>query len=139
MSFYVIVPARYASSRLPGKPLADLAGKPMVTRVVERCARSGAGQVLVATDDERVRSAVGDAARVVMTRADHPFGIDRLQEVAEKLGLTDDDIVVNVQGDEPLIPPSVIDQVAENLANHGECRMATLCEPIEHADDLFNA
>ncbi len=138
MSFLVIVPARYASSRLPGKPLADLAGKPMVTRVVERCAQSGAREALVATDDERVRDAVGEAARVVMTRADHPSGTDRLQEVANQLGLADDDIVVNVQGDEPLIPPAVIDQVAENLALHPDCQMATLCEPIENGEDLFN-
>lgn len=139
MSFYVVVPARYASSRLPGKPLADLAGKPMIVRVAERCARSGAGQVLVATDDPRVRDAVGDAARVVMTRDDHPSGTDRLQEVAAQLGLDDDDIVVNVQGDEPLIPPAVIDQVADNLRLHGDCQMATLCEPIEDAADLFNS
>jgi len=138
MSFYVVVPARYASSRLPGKPLADLAGRPMVARVAERCARSGASRVLVATDDERVRDAVGDRCEVVMTRADHPSGTDRLQEVAEHLGLADDDIVVNVQGDEPLIPPAVIDQVAENLAANPECRMATLCEPIERGADLFN-
>ena len=103
MSFYVVVPARYASSRLPGKPLADLAGRPMVARVAERCAMSGATRVLVATDDERVRDAVGDQCEVVMTRADHPSGTDRLQEVAEQLGLADDDIVVNVQGDEPLV------------------------------------
>ena len=87
MSFYVVVPARYASSRLPGKPLADLAGRPMVARVAERCAKSGATRVLVATDDERVRDAVGDQCEVVMTRADHPSGTDRLQEVAEQLGL----------------------------------------------------
>lgn len=138
MSFYVVVPARYASSRLPGKPLADLGGQPMVVRVAQRCARSGATRVLVATDDERVRDAVGDQCEVVMTRDDHPSGTDRLQEVAQRLGLADDDIVVNVQGDEPLIPPTVIDQVAENLAAHPECRMATLCEPIERGIDLFN-
>ena len=106
--------------------------------MAERCAKSGATRVLVATDDERVRDAVGDQCEVVMTRADHPSGTDRLQEVAEQLGLADDDIVVNVQGDEPLIPPAVIDQVAENLAAHPECRMATLCEPIERGIDLFN-
>jgi len=138
MSFYVVVPARYASSRLPGKPLADLAGEPMVARVAQRCAQSGADRVLVATDDERVRDALDDRCEVVMTRGDHPSGTDRLQEVAERLGLADDDIVVNVQGDEPLIPPSVIDQVADNLAAHPECRMATLCEPIERGGDLFN-
>lgn len=138
MSFYVVVPARYASSRLPGKPLADLGGEPMVLRVARRCALSGARQVLVATDDQRVADAVGDAAEVVMTRDDHPSGTDRLQEVAARLKLADDDIIVNVQGDEPLIPPSVIDQVAGNLAAHPDCRMATLCEPIESGEDLFN-
>lgn len=138
MSFCVVVPARYASSRLPGKAVADLAGEPMVLRVARRCALSGAERVLVATDDRRVADAVGDAAEVVMTRADHPSGTDRLQEVAEKLGLADDDILVNVQGDEPLIPPAVIDQVAANLAANPACRMATLCEPIDTGEDLFN-
>ncbi|MCG8391538.1 MAG: 3-deoxy-manno-octulosonate cytidylyltransferase [Pseudomonadales bacterium] len=139
MSFYVVVPARYASTRLPGKPLADLAGKPMVARVAERCQRSAAEQVLVATDDTRIADALeGESVRVVMTRDDHPSGTDRLQEVAEQLGLADDDIIVNVQGDEPLIPSAVIDQVAANLADNPDCQMATLCEPIEQGDDLFN-
>jgi 3-deoxy-manno-octulosonate cytidylyltransferase (CMP-KDO synthetase) len=138
MNYYVVVPARFASSRLPGKPLADLAGQPMVERVVRRCQRSAARQVLVATDDTRVRDALRGVVEVVMTRADHPSGTDRLQEVALRLGLDGEDIIVNVQGDEPLIPPVVIDQVAQNLAAHPECRMATLCEPIERSEDLFN-
>lgn len=138
MNYYVVVPARFASSRLPGKPLADLAGQPMVERVARRCQQSKAGKVLVATDDTRVRDALAGVVDVVMTRGDHPSGTDRLQEVAVTLGLADQDIIVNVQGDEPLIPPAVIDQVAENLIAHPQCRMATLCEPIEQAEDLFN-
>ena len=138
MSFYVVVPARYASTRLPGKPLADIAGKPMVVRVAERCQQSEAGQVYVATDDSRIAAALDGQVPVVMTREDHPSGTDRLQEVAATLGLADDDIIVNVQGDEPLIPPSVINQVAANLAANPSCQMATLCEPIDDADSLFN-
>lgn len=138
MSYYVVVPARFASSRLPGKPLADIAGQPMVARVARRCQQSSARQVLVATDDTRVRDALEGVVPVLMTREDHPSGTDRLQEVAATLALDDNDIIVNVQGDEPLIPPAVIDQVAKNLAANPQCRMATLCEPIEQAEDLFN-
>ncbi|MED5387329.1 MAG: 3-deoxy-manno-octulosonate cytidylyltransferase [Pseudomonadota bacterium] len=138
MSFYVVVPARYASTRLPGKPLADIAGQPMVVRVAERCQQSAADQVYVATDDSRIADALEGRVSVVMTREDHPSGTDRLQEVAATLKLDDDDIIVNVQGDEPLIPPSVINQVADNLAANPTCQMATLCEPIEDADSLFN-
>tara|TARA_B100000446_G_scaffold122440_2_gene114419 strand:+ start:2904 stop:3659 length:756 start_codon:yes stop_codon:yes gene_type:complete len=138
MRFYVVVPARYASTRLPGKPLADLAGKPMVARVAERCLTSQADKVYVATDDQRIADALEGQVPVVMTRTDHPSGTDRLQEVVQQLGLSDDDIIVNVQGDEPLIPAAVIDQVATNLASHPDCQMATLCEPIELADDVFN-
>ena len=139
MGFSVVVPARYASTRLPGKPLADIAGKPMVVRVAERCQQSEAGQVYVATDDSRIADVLEGQVSVVMTREDHPSGTDRLQEVAAKLELADDDIIVNVQGDEPLIPPSVINQVAANLAANPACQMATLCEPIEDADHLFNS
>ncbi|MDF1629765.1 MAG: 3-deoxy-manno-octulosonate cytidylyltransferase [Alcanivoracaceae bacterium] len=139
MSFTVVIPARYESTRLPGKPLADIAGLPMVIRVMQRARQSGAAAVCVATDDVRVYEIVreygGDA---LMTRGDHASGTDRLQEVAEKLGLSDDHIIVNVQGDEPLIPPAVIDQVAHNLASHSSCGVATLCEPIERREDLFN-
>ena len=116
MSYTVIIPARYSSTRLPGKPLADIGGKPMIRHVWERACRSGAERVIVATDDERVRgTAVRFGAEVCMTRDDHPSGTDRLQEVVSQLALPDDHIVVNVQGDEPLVPVAVIDQVAENL------------------------
>lgn len=139
MSFRIVIPARFGASRLPGKPLADIAGKPMVVHVRERCLASGADEVWVATDDERIAEAVrAHGGDVLMTRAEHPSGTDRLQEVAAQLGLADDDILVNVQGDEPLIPPEVIDQVAANLAAHPGFGIATLCEPINSGDDLFN-
>lgn len=139
MSYVVVIPARYGSSRLLGKPLADICGEPMVVRVLQRCQQSSAARVLVATDDDRVALAVTQAGgEVVMTRADHPSGTDRLQEVAAQLGLSDDDIIVNVQGDEPLIPAQVIEQVAGNLANNPDCGIATLCEPITTHADLFN-
>jgi 3-deoxy-manno-octulosonate cytidylyltransferase (CMP-KDO synthetase) len=137
--FVVVIPARYASSRLPGKPLADIDGVPMVVRVVRQAMASRAARVVVATDDVRVANAVRDAGHeVCMTRADHPSGTDRIEEVATQLQLPDDAIVVNVQGDEPLIPPENIDQVAGNLAAHADCSAATLCEPIVSGDDWFN-
>lgn len=139
MNYVVVIPARFGSSRLPGKPLADIAGAPMVVHVMRRCATSSAERVLVATDDQRVADAVTRAGgEVVMTRADHVSGTDRLQEVATTLNLPDDAIIVNVQGDEPLIPQDVIAQVASNLAAHPDCGMATLCEPIRSRRDLFN-
>ena len=110
----------------------------MVERVAQRCQQSDADQIYVATDDRRIADVLGDTVPVVMTREDHPSGTDRLQEVATKLALADDDIIVNVQGDEPLIPPAVINQVAANLAANPDCQMATLCEAIENSDDLFN-
>ena len=137
--FTVVIPSRFASTRLPGKPLLLIAGKPMIQHVWEQASKSSAQRVVVATDDARIEEACkGFGAEVVMTREDHNSGTDRLAEVAAKLGLAPDAIVVNVQGDEPLIPPSVIDQVAENLAAHPEARMATLAEPIEDVQALFN-
>jgi 3-deoxy-manno-octulosonate cytidylyltransferase (CMP-KDO synthetase) len=133
-AFTVVIPARYASTRLPGKPLLLIAGKPMIQHVWEQACKSSAQRVVVATDDARIAQACeGFGAQVVMTREDHNSGTDRLAEVAAKLGLAPDAIVVNVQGDEPLIPPSVIDQVAVNLAAHTEARMATLAEPRANA------
>lgn len=137
--FHVIIPARYASSRLPGKPLELLAGKPMIQHVWEQAQRSQAASVTVATDDARIEQAChAFGARVVMTRADHPSGTDRLQEVASLLGLEDDAAVVNVQGDEPLIPPALIDQVAGNLLGFPAASIATLAEPLHDAAALFN-
>ena len=137
--FTVVIPSRFASTRLPGKPLQMIAGKPMVQHVWEQACKSSAQQVVVATDDQRIVDACNAfGAQVVLTRADHESGTDRLAEVATQLGLASDAIVVNVQGDEPMIPPQVIDQVAVNLAAHPEARMATLAEPIEDAQTLFN-
>ena len=136
MGFVVVIPARYASERLPGKPLIDLAGKAMILRVCEQAAKSEADEVIVATDDERIVEAVEQAGfNVVMTRADHPSGTDRLQEVCEVRGFPPSQVVVNVQGDEPLIPPLVINQVAANLESAGT-DMATLSEPVDSVDDL---
>ncbi|QCR36546.1 3-deoxy-manno-octulosonate cytidylyltransferase [Nissabacter sp. SGAir0207] len=138
MSFIAIIPARYASSRLPGKPLADIHGKPMVVHVVERARESGADRVIVATDHPEVAAAVEAAGgEVCMTRPDHQSGTERLAEVIDRLGFGDDDIIVNVQGDEPMIPPVIIRQVAENLANC-QAGMATLAVPIETAEEAFN-
>lgn len=137
--FIAVVPARFGSSRLPGKPLLDIAGEPMVAHVWRRACESQAQRVIVATDDERIRDAMqAYGAEVVMTRADHPSGTDRLAEVAEQLSLAGDTLVVNVQGDEPLIPPVLIDQVAQRLADDPEAAMATLAEPIGDVDTLFN-
>ena len=138
-SFDVIIPARYASSRLPGKPLADIAGKSMVQRVYEQAVKSAAERVVVATDDMRVAEVVrAFGGEVCMTSADHASGTDRLQEVAANLGLSAERILVNVQGDEPLIPPAVIDQVAGNLARNTAAGVATLAEPITTVEDFLN-
>jgi len=137
--FTVLIPARLASTRLPDKPLADLHGKPMVVRVAERAARSGAGRVVVATDSPQVHDAcVQHGVGVVMTRGDHPSGSDRLAEACESLGLDGDDIVVNVQGDEPLIEPALIDSVAATLARHPSAAMSTAAHPIASVDDFRN-
>ncbi|WP_049629828.1 3-deoxy-manno-octulosonate cytidylyltransferase [Cellvibrio sp. pealriver] len=139
MSFYVVIPARYASTRLPAKPLKDIAGKPMIQHVYERACESDAAKVIIATDDARIESvAKRFGAHVCMTLATHNSGTDRLQEVAAQLGLGADDIVVNVQGDEPLIPSSVINQVAKNLAENRYASVATLSEPIHTLDDFRN-
>jgi len=137
--FYVVIPARYSSTRLPGKPLLDIAGKPMVVWVAERAKSSGAKQVIVATDDERVASAVrqhGYAA--VMTNANHVSGTDRIAEVAAIEGWSDDAIVVNVQGDEPLIDAKLIIEVATTLSASNHAVMATACHPITEKSDFTN-
>ena len=139
MKFSVIIPARYASTRFPGKPLADVGGKPMVARVAEQARRSGAAEVLVATDDRRV----ADAARqhgfeAVMTARGHASGTDRIAEVAARRRYPARHIIVNVQGDEPLIEPSLIRRVASDLAACRDAAMATLCHPIRSARELGN-
>lgn len=138
MSFIAIIPARYASTRLPGKPLADIHGKPMVVHVMERARESGASRVIVATDHPEVAKAVEAAGgEVCMTSPDHHSGTERLAEVIAHYGFADDQIIVNVQGDEPLIPPVIVRQVAENLAG-SQAGMATLAVPIESVEEAFN-
>jgi 3-deoxy-manno-octulosonate cytidylyltransferase (CMP-KDO synthetase) len=137
--FAALIPARYASTRFPGKPLADLGGKPMVVRVCERARASGAQPVCVATDDERIARAVrehGFDAR--MTRADHASGTDRIAEAAAQMGLAEDAIVVNVQGDEPLIAPGLIARVAGVLGANAGASVATACHPIHDAAEFAN-
>lgn len=138
MAFTVLIPARYASTRLPGKPLADIAGKPMVVRVAERAMRSDAASVVVATDNAKVREACErHGIRVCMTREDHPTGTDRLAEAASILGLVDDDIVVNVQGDEPLLEPALMNRMAELLETRRDAAIATACHPIDDVAEAF--
>ena len=139
MSFRVVIPARYASTRLPGKPLADIAGKPMVVRVVEAAQQSGAEEIIVATDDVRVREAVAAHGHAVaMTRCDHASGTDRIAEVAAQRGWSDDTIVVNVQGDEPLIDPLLIADVARALEADRAASIATAAHRIQDITDFLN-
>jgi len=139
MEFSVVIPARFAASRLPGKPLLEIAGRPMIHHVHERAQESGAQTVVIATDDARVQTAAEDfGAQVCMTSSEHRSGTDRLAEVVDLLALADDAIVVNLQGDEPLMPPALIHQVAENLAAQPMASMATLCSRIDSAEELFD-
>lgn len=139
MDYTVIIPARMASSRLQGKPLADLAGLPMVVRVAQRAAQSGASRVVVAADDPRVVAACqSHGVEALLTRQDHVSGSDRLAEACELLGLPDDALVVNVQGDEPLIPPTLIDDVARVLAKRAEADMGTAAHAIHELAEFSN-
>ena len=139
MSFKVVIPARYASSRLPGKPLLDIAGKPMVIRVSEQARKSGAEAVVIATDfDKIVQVAEEHHVDAVMTRVDHQSGTDRIAEVAQNLNWDNDDIVVNVQGDEPLIDPALIQEVALTLAHSRDAVMATACHAIHDEASMLN-
>lgn len=138
-AFRVVIPARFASTRLPGKPLADICGKPMIVRVVEAARRSAAVEVCVATDSPDIHAAVlSHGYEAVMTRADHASGTDRIAEVTDKRGWADDDIVVNVQGDEPLIPADIIDAVANALAADPQAVMATASHAIHDPEELFS-
>ncbi len=139
----MVIPARYQSSRLPGKPLALVGGRPMVVCAAQQAAASGAAKVVVATDDVRIQQVVQAAGyQACITREEHQSGSDRIVEVAEQLGWPDDTIIVNVQGDEPLIPPAVIDQVAATLVTSAQSQtpvqVATLCEPITNHTQLFD-
>ncbi|HSQ81476.1 MAG TPA: 3-deoxy-manno-octulosonate cytidylyltransferase [Casimicrobiaceae bacterium] len=139
MSFTVLIPARYASTRLPGKPLADIGGKPMIVQVARRARQSGARRVVVATDDARIADAVlAHGVEAILTRADHPTGTDRLAEAAAALGLAADETVVNVQGDEPLLDPALMRRTADLLGAHPDAAIATACHPIGDARDAFS-
>ncbi len=136
--FHIVIPARYGSSRLPAKPLALIGGVPMVVRTAQSVARAQPESLIVATDDDRIRSVVESAGfKAVMTRVDHQSGSDRVLEVAEVMGWADEAIVINVQGDEPLMPSAIIRQLAEPL-QAGKVSIATLCERIERQEDVFN-
>jgi 3-deoxy-manno-octulosonate cytidylyltransferase (CMP-KDO synthetase) len=137
--FTVLIPARYASTRLPGKPLADIGGTPMVLRVAENARASGAARVVIATDDVRIRdAALAHGVEACMTRGDHPTGTDRLAEAADVLGLADEAIVVNVQGDEPLLAPTLITRMAELLESRPDAAIATACHAIDDVAEAFN-
>jgi 3-deoxy-manno-octulosonate cytidylyltransferase (CMP-KDO synthetase) len=137
--FHVLIPVRLASTRLPDKPLADIAGVPMVVRAAQRAAKSGARQVVVAADDARIVSACqAHGVRAVLTRRDHPSGSDRLAEACVALGLDGDDVIVNVQGDEPLIDPSLVRACAELLQARPECAVSTAAHPIDQVADFVN-
>lgn len=137
--FKVVIPARHASTRLPGKPLSDISGKPMVVHVVERARLSGAEEILVATDHSEIVAAVEAAgAQAVLTRADHPSGTDRIAEVAALRGWSPDAVVVNVQGDEPLIDPALIRDVAAALAEDREAAIATASHAIQDPAEMFS-
>lgn len=139
LDFAVVIPARFPSTRLPGKPLAEIAGRPMVAHVHDRARESGAAEIVIATDDQRVLDvAEGFGATALLTSAEHPSGTDRIAEVIERMDWPEDRILVNLQGDEPLMPAALIHQVAENLAAHAEAQVATLGVPIDDPEELHN-
>ena len=139
VSFHVVIPARHASTRLPGKPLLPIAGKPMVVRVAEQAAQSGAQQIWIATDHHAIAAVVHEHGfKACLTKDSHASGTDRIAEVVEQQGWPDDTIVVNVQGDEPLMPPSLIRAVAEHLHTHPECTIATACHAIHDEAAMRN-
>lgn len=139
MAFRVVIPARYASTRLPGKPLVDICGRPMIVRVVDAARRTAADGIHVATDDQRIVDALrSHGIEAVTTRADHPSGTDRIAEVAELLGWRDEDVVVNLQGDEPLLDPALVDAVAASLAEDPDAAIATAAHALRDAEEFFN-
>lgn len=139
MNFRVVIPARHASTRLPGKPLLEIGGKPMLQHVYERAVESGAKEVVITTDDERICAAAeGFGAQVCMTAAHHRSGSERLAEVVTQRGYGEDELIVNLQGDEPLMPPVLLRQVAAGLLEHPTAPMATLCTPIASGEELFD-
>lgn len=139
VGFKIVIPARYGSSRLPGKPLLEIAGKPLIRHVYERAMESAATEVVVATDDARIVDACAVfGADIALTRADHRSGTDRIAEVIEARGWPRDSILVNLQGDEPCMPSALMDQVARDLAGHGSAGMTTLAYPIQDRETLFD-
>ena len=139
MEFKVVIPARYASSRLPGKPLRMIAGKPMIQHVFERAKESGAGQTVIATDDERIAEACRlFDAEICVTSRDHRSGTERIAEVVSQFGWSDETIVVNLQGDEPCMPGALLSQVAEDMAHHPDASITTLSMPIRDRGPLFD-
>ena len=139
LPFKVVIPARYASTRLPGKPLLDIVGKPMIAHVCERAQQSGAEEVVVATDDDRIEQTVTALGiRAVMTRPDHQSGTERIAEVAERCGWAGHEIIVNLQGDEPLIPPGLIQELAAVLDGQQQAGIATLATKIVEIEEVFN-
>lgn len=139
IAFHVVIPARFASTRLPGKALLPIAGKPMVVRVAEQSAQSGAQQIWIATDHQSIVAAVHEYGfKACLTHVHHTSGTDRIAEVVEQLGWPDDTIVVNVQGDEPLMPPALISTVAQHLHDHPECAIATACHPTHDEESMRN-
>lgn len=138
-AFTVIIPARFGASRLPGKPMLDLAGMPVIQHVIDRALESGATRVVVATDDTRIeQTAIDGGAQAVLTRADHESGTDRITQAAQILGLPDDEIIINVQGDEPDMPPELIRQMADALADNTAITMCTACTPITDIDIIHD-
>lgn len=139
VAFHVVIPARHASTRLPGKPLMPIAGKPMVVRVAEQAAQSGAQQIWIATDHHAIADVVHEHGfKACLTKDTHASGTDRIAEVVEQQGWTDETIVVNVQGDEPLMPPALVRAVAEHLHAHPECAIATACHAIHDEASFRN-
>ncbi len=139
MKFSVIIPARYASERLPGKPLLDIGGKPMLWHTWQRAVESGADRLVIATDDSRIeQTASGFGAEVIMTREQHRSGTDRVAEAAERLGLGEDEIIVNLQGDEPLMPPGLIRQAAETLFHQPDAQLATLATAMHSVSEYLD-
>jgi 3-deoxy-manno-octulosonate cytidylyltransferase (CMP-KDO synthetase) len=139
LRFKVVIPARYASTRLPGKPILDIAGKPMIAHVCERAQEADAEEIIVATDDERIFQTVSNLGiRVIMTRPDHQSGTERIAEVAQQCGWAGNEIIVNLQGDEPLIPPATIREVAVALAGQKQAGIATLAAKIIDSEEIFN-
>ena len=139
MSFRIVIPARFASTRLPGKPLRDICGKPMIVRVIEQAQKSDAEEVIVATDSQEIAAAIANTdVRVCITREDHQSGTERLSEVIEQMGFDDDQILINLQGDEPMMPPVCLNQVGHALENDDKVKMATLCTPLTDIEELFD-